>query len=350
MGRRLAHLVAKDTRVSVRNHFFTVALILALLITLVNTFLVPEDISLERRTFILDTTPEQRLQAEFLAGAREWAVIPAASREELETGMLDYRHSVGVIVAPGSAIPEVSLVFQRDENAQVRNLVAADVEAQVRRAYGPAEPEAVVGQVVLRGETAPEKPPFNKLLLPFWLYTLVILGMIGFGAALVFREKEDGTLRAYQVTPGRIWEYLLGKAVSLSLLGVFFAFLLALLNLGLGVNYLHLALITVLGSVFVGLLAITVANFFEDLTQFIYAGLVLEAFLFIPVFTYFFPSFAPAVSQWLPTYHALFAFREIVFPTEGARLIREAVWVLAIANIILLFLGSLAFRKQLERA
>jgi hypothetical protein len=71
MGRRLAHLVAKDTRVSVRNHFFTVALILALLITLVNTFLVPEDISLERRTFILDTTPEQRLQAEFLAGARE---------------------------------------------------------------------------------------------------------------------------------------------------------------------------------------------------------------------------------------------------------------------------------------
>lgn len=347
MLRRILGLTVKDLRNGARSHFFTAVAVTALLIAAVNHFVLPTDINPERQVVMLDLTGAV-CHGRGQVGSAGPPTRLVASQEELEAALAADRYSVGLILSPSAGRePEITILFHGGEATEVRNSTSADVAMLVQRLLG--ETTAIDTQV-LRPGARHTSQPLGRVLVPFWLYADVILSMLGFGAALIFTEKQEGTLVAYRVTPGRLWEYMIAKALSLALLGLVFAAILVGLSPGMSPDVVSLGVLVALGAMFVSLLAITVSSYFADLTQFLYVALAMEAVLILPVYSYFFPSFAPEAARWLPTYHLVFAFRQALLGDIGGHVIAEAVRSLALSSGVMLVAGSMFVRRQIEKA
>ncbi|MBO8128386.1 MAG: ABC transporter permease [Peptococcaceae bacterium] len=346
MLRRLGHLIVKDGRVAVRNHYVTVVVILAAFYIVFTNFIVPDDISLNHRTYILDTTPQKILLRKALQEDQEGRVHPVSSRDELRKRMLGDRNSIGLVIEPGPEHLQIIFVFQGFESQRARNLLAAAVDDMAIDLFG-WERAAEITTITLRESVSAPKPPFNLALLPVLLLSEAALTGLFFIAAMIFMEKEDRTLQAYAVTPGGIWEYLLAKTIVLAALAVGFTLALILSTIGTGINFLQLVVVTLLGSAFASLLGALLANYFNNLTEFIFPMLGGIALLSLPAISYFWPSFSPGWMTWLPTYPLIFALREILFSAGSPEIVRQAIWQLLVYNVVILPVAVAAFRRRL---
>ena len=169
----------------------------------------------------------------------------------------------------------------------MRNLLAVSVEAQLRELYGEPWPQQVqLQQQFLRPQTEAATVPFNHLMVPIFLFSdAAMIGLL-FIIALIFMEKEEGTLMAYLVTPGRVFEYLLSKALSLALLAVVFTAIFVPPILGMQPNYLHLLAVMVVTSIFTSLLGAWLGLYFENLNQAMFPMVGLIVVLGIPAVAY----------------------------------------------------------------
>lgn len=354
MLRRLWLSLRRDHQINLRNYYYLVTIAVALIYLALIRWLIPADLSLKPALYVLDETADGRYAAYVLeqAAANPYAgpATLAGSVEELQAALEANQNSVGIALADAAPLPAVTLYFQSYMNPQVRNLMAVAVEDSLREAYGRPWPVAQeLPRETLRGQgQAPV--PFNLALTPFLLFSDTALIGLLFIAALIFMEKEEGALGAYLVTPGRIWEYIVSKALNLALLAVIFTLVLTLPTLGLRPNYLHLLAVMAMGSIFASLLGAWVAVYFDNLTQFLFPAVALMLVISLPAVAYFVPSFAPFWPQLLPTYALIFGLREAAFPTGSPEIVGSALLILLVANLALLAVSSYAFRRQIARA
>jgi ABC-type Na+ efflux pump permease subunit len=352
MLRRLWTSLRRDNLINLRNHFYTVQLLVAV-IYVVTVWLTPETLSVKPDVYLADLTADGR----FAAHAQQEAPAPGTtgelflldSAEAVQQALQENRSSVGIVLREGadSPLPQVSLYFQGHENAKVRNLLAVAVEDELRELYQQPWQSTVAVQVEqLRGGAARDIS-LREMLVPILLFSDA--GMVGlmFIAALVFMEKEEGTLRAYLVTPGRVWEYLLSKALTLAWIAILFTLILVPVTIGLGANYLHLLAIIVLGSLMTSLFGAAIAVYFDNFTQFLLPMIGIVMIIGLPAMAYFMPGFSPLWMRWLPTYPFVFGLREAVFPSGNPQIVYTALLVLAGTSAVLLALGSLSFKRQL---
>jgi ABC-type Na+ efflux pump permease subunit len=225
------------------------------------------------------------------------------------------------------------------------------VETDLRSLFElPPSEEVVVNTTILRGDGEEQKVPFNEMWVPILLFTdTALIGMV-FIAALLFMEKEEGTLRAFLVTPGHSWEYLLSKTLTLALLAALFTLIFVPLTIGAGPNYLYLLLLMAAGSLFGSLLGAWVAVYFDNLSQYLFPALTLMVVLSLPAVAYFTPSFSPWWLRLFPTYPLVFGLREALFPSGSPQIVFSALSVLLGLSLLLLVISSRVFKRQLARA
>lgn len=354
MWQRLWLSLRRDWQITWRNFYYLVTLAVALVYLALTLWIIPAETTLKPTLYVVDQTGDLRYvayieqQAQVEGTTEQVALLNSVA--ELQAAMADQQNSIGVLVSAGTLLPEVTLFFQGYENPQVRNLLAVAVEDSLREVYDrPWVTPVKIGHQFLRPQvTAPI--PFNHMLVPALLFSdAAMIGLL-FIAALIFMEKEEGTLLAYLVTPGRVWEYLLSKALNLSLLALLFALILVPLTVGGRANYLHLLAVMLLGSMLVSLFGAWIAVHFENLTQFLFPAIVLITIISLPGIVYFVPSFAPLWLRLFPTYLLATGLREAVFPSGNPQIVSNALLGLLLLNGVLLGLSSRGFRRQLARS
>lgn len=349
MLRRLWLSLRRDNLINFRNHYYTVVAVVAILYLVALTWLIPENATTKHATFVADLTPGAPVAAEIKALDAEKRLTFFANADGLRQAMRQQKNSVGLLIEEGQPLPAVTLFFQGHENQRLQNLLAVSTEDLLRQIYG--QPWTLqVDRISLRGAAAGGPVPLNKTLLPLFLFSdPAMIGLI-FIAALLFLEKQEGTLKAYLVSPGRIWEYLFSKALTLTLLALLFTLILVPPVMGAGPNYPALLALMTAGSIFAALLGAWVAIYFDSLAQFLFPAIILMTVLTLPMASYMIPSFSPVWIRLFPTYPLVFGLREALFPTGNPQVVYSALATLLVLDVLLLAGASRSFRRQVVRS
>ncbi|MCK4258993.1 MAG: ABC transporter permease [Halanaerobiales bacterium] len=346
MIKRFFGLLAKDTKITFRNHYYTIVIALAVMYIVAVNFFIPADFSIKPKVFILNETGSD--QVLYVVGEDERDKLTIVnSEEELHSKLNEKTNRLGIIARNANGTPNIELIFQGSENVKVRNLLAAMFYDRLGKIYSGVEDSFEVE--VLKPDLVVNHPAFNKAMIPVFVFSeAAMLGLLLI-VTLVFAEKSEGTIRAYNVTPGGIIEYLLSKNLAMTFVSLVFTVLLVVFTLGFSVDFLYLFIVIILASFFASTLGLLIASFFQNLSQFIYWGLLVVIVATLPAAAYFVPAFAPFFIRWLPTYHLVFTLKEIFFSTGNVGVIYSGSFALLCADVILFTLTVYAYKKRFKQ-
>jgi len=209
--------------------------------------------------------------------------------------------------------------------ASTRVILGVTTLAAIRDLAGQSPPvEVVVTQLGAEGFV-----PIEDRLVPLIVFYSVVIAAMFLPAASLVDEREKRTIDAVLVTPTRMSEVLLGKAV----LGVVLALLMGLVSLALndafGGQPAAMVVFLLVGAVMmaeVGLILGCWARDSNTLFSAIKGGGILIA---LPAFFFLFPALPQWIPMLVPTYYFLGPIYEIATQgdTLGDHLMEVAVAV-----------------------
>ncbi|TVR57789.1 MAG: ABC transporter permease [Spirochaetaceae bacterium] len=317
--RRLASLVRQDLILAWRNGHIVVVLAIAALMIALIVFL-PEKIASGPGEYVLDEIPGAPVRAAVLRLGGDASSLPR-TREEYETLLESRPNTIGIEISGSLDDPVVQIVTRTSAPEQTMNLLVASIEQVLRDARGeqPAEPPVEF----LR----PQAPvvPLNLSGIPIFLAFEV--GILGFllVAVFVFGEKQEATIRAYRVSPGGLWPYIVSKAIVFVLISIVYGVLVVAAGLGFAVDWLSILALVVWASLFMTIFGLGFAAWFRNLSHWFFPGLAVLVLNLLPFVSYVYPVWSPAWVTFVPSYALVYALREALFPTGNRELIVQTL-------------------------
>lgn len=345
MIKRFFILVKQDLLVALRNYFHYAILFLVLLMVVVVNFVIPQEVKLTPTEIFYDGTINKVFESYLLQEGVEQDRI-FQSKNELIEKVKEQNNRIGIIMEGTLENAVFTTIHQGSESTEILNVLDATIETTLDQMRG------VVAQTNHRIEYLRPKSAaisFNKNMIPLFMVAEVI--MLGFMliAVMVFQEKEEGSVRAYRVSPGGVLEYILSKAVVNLILALVYGGLVVLFTMGLKVNYLALFSVIVLANFLMTLIGLSISVFFRSLQEFLFVGVAILAITALPMISYLTPSFAPKFITWLPSFPVLFGIREILFPSGKVGFIASLNWVLLVESILFLGISYFAVLSKLMK-
>lgn len=346
MLRRLWTTFKRDMLINWRTGYVAITLLVVIIYTALIRWAIPAELRTTEVAYLLDQTTGGRV-GEMLASSGEGITL-VSSVDELTELMSENQNSIGIALADGSPF-EATYYFQPFQGERARNLIISVMDSRLHAIYEGQMPQPVASRSLREGAAA-QRIPFNKLLVPVTLFSdPAMIGLV-FIAVLIFMEKDEGTLRAFLVTPGRIWEYLISKALTIAVLSVGFTLIFVPATVGFaGVNWPALLGLIVLCALFSSLLGAAVSVFFNNISQFLFPAILTMLFIGLPSIAYFVPGFSPVWLRVLPTYPLALGLREAIFPTGSTQNILMAALYGLAAVLVMLIIASAVFKRQLVR-
>jgi hypothetical protein len=159
-----------------------------------------------------------------------------------------------------------------------------------------------------------------KLLLVLLAFEVVVIGYL-FSAAVIFQEKQEGTVRAFRVTPGSAGVYLTAKTIFWTAAGVLYGALMlftaTLFSLSSGM-WLQIMSAVVLSSLFYTLLGIGIAVYFTTISEWFIIGVMVLIINMLPILALEFPAISNPVLKWIPSHPFIFWLEEVFRGSAGA--------------------------------
>jgi ABC-2 type transport system permease protein/fluoroquinolone transport system permease protein len=325
--KRFLSLFVQDLVVTYRSgHVLITAIILAIVLALV-AFL-PRSVATHQE-LICDATPEQAL-IDYLLEQGYPRDLLFDSREDLAAALAKQPDKIGLVLAGDLAAPRVEIIVQATQAEENIRLLQASLDSVLAELRGDP-PAGLPAVELLRAPASPV--PLNLNLIPIFLvFEVVFLGFF-IVAVMVFQEKQEGTVRAYRVTPARTLAYVLSKTVLFAVLGLAYGGIVLVAAFGGSINYPPILAILVLSSSLITMLSLAVSVFFRDLSEWFFVGVGILLVSSLPMISYALPSFAPAWMTWLPTYPAVFAVRNVLFHGAGLANVAPALSYLLLLNL-----------------
>lgn len=350
MLKRYLGLLKKDIVTGLRNYYFLIVIAVALLFVFIINFVIPEDISIKPSVYYyVEYEGMMRKQFEKVIGQSKEEhknIYEVNSRDEVIQNVKDNTNSLGMIVKNTEGKPTIEFILQGYENQKLRNALILSMKDEINKIVNQ---DIEIDIVKLKEGLNITKIPTNKNVLPiFLLMEPTSLGLILI-ASLIFMEKDEGTIRAYIVTPGRLPEYLASKITLMIILGLISTFISTVLVVGFNVDFLSLMVLVVLGGIFFSAVGLILASFFQNISQSIIWLIIISILISLPMVSYFVPSFAPLYIRILPTYPLMFAIREAVFPTGNTDIIFSNIIYFLILSLGSYLLSILAYKLHLVR-
>lgn len=337
----LSVLTARELKIAFRNHFFSIIILLAVIYLAAIFFVIPEEVVLDPQVFYSDLTGEgvvKKALADFRGSITE-----LKSEAEVYQSLKEENYAWGLVAQKGKPVPQFTFIFQGWEDPKLKKLLIANTENYLAENYLNT---TTVFQIEEIGNSNFQKPAFNKFLVPIFLFSEVVMLGLFFVAALIFIEKDEGTFKAFLITPGNIWQYLLAKIVVMAVLAVSFTLLFTLPTLGLQPNYGQLIILIILCSIFTSLIGVLLASYFNNLSQFLFPAVFVLGILTIPSISYLFPSVSPIFIRFLPTYDFVFGLRQAVFNLGQEAVIFKTSLMFLFLDLILFYLAKIRFSQQ----
>jgi hypothetical protein len=320
--KRIALMLEQDFKLLLRNAIFWVVTATLVLIIVTVNFLIPADFSATKTEL-----------AVYGLGYDVPGAVKLDSVQAVERHVAD-RAAVGLVYEGG----QYTLVHQG-----IGEKAAA---AAVALLLPPAAALPQVDVLELRGQAA--VIPENLRLTPVFIcFEAMILGFL-MASVLMLGEKQEQVLKAYRISPGGATRYVAGKTLLFALAGAAYAALMAVFTVGFRFNWLEFLLLGMIGSALYTLLGMCLAVFFRDMSGWFFTALVILSVNMLPAISYSNPSFSPAWITAIPSYQAIFAYAEVLFPTgKGAAL---PILLLAVETCVAFVLCTALVRGKLFSA
>lgn len=342
-GDSFRSLLRQDMSIVFRNGYVYVVLGLAVLFILLVNFAIPKQIEVTGREYLVDLTAGQLIAP--LARSAGPAEYLLNSEEELRLALEQDSQAVGIVFQGDRENPQAIIYVQGNEPEKAMRSLEAAVISFWNTAGNLGQP--VTHQELLR--PAGEKPPFNLGLVPLFLtFESALIGLF-FVSALVFQEKEEGSIRAFRVSPAGTWPYILSKITVNVLLSLLSGFLLFVFTLGFRPELPAVLLLVALAGCLLMAFGLTISVFFKGLSEFVYVVAVIMTVVSLPIVSYFMPSFSAAFFPFIPTYPLMFGIRELVFSTGKTGFYLQMLLVLAVEILVLLVLARIAVERKLMK-
>ncbi len=320
--KRFALSLERDFKLLLRNAIFWVMTATLVAIILTVNFIVPEDFSASKTqvaVYGLDYT---------VPGAK---VLRSA--EEVEQYITD---NAGL-----------GIIFENGRYTLIHTGLGEKTAAAAAAALLPASldlPQIEVSELRQQTRAIPE----NIRLTPVFIcFEAIILGFL-MSAVLMLSEKHEQVLKAYRISPGGTLRYVSGKAALFALIGTAYAVLMAVTTVGFDFDWAGFITVTLLGCALYTLLGMSLAVFFKDISGWFMTALVLLSLNMLPAISYSSPAFSPGWISAIPSYTAIFAYSEILFPVGKG--VIAPVLILGAEVVAALALCSALVRAKLLRA
>jgi len=337
--KKLMATFLNDAKLSFRGLYFYIEIAMAAIFVLVMVFVVPDNFDASQHIYLLDQTQDQGMSRLF----EDSDVETFEDRDALEEALEENRSAVGLVLSQQNGITTYDFVLQGFESDRMVETLRASVEAQFRRlASGSFD----LPEVVLLEEKT--EPLTNKqYILP--IYLSLNIGLMGLFiiAAYIFLDKEEGVIKAFSVAPVRISQYLTSKAMIMVMTGLLTSIPTVMILHGFDMNYLYFSLAVMSFSFFGSALGLLISSFFDSMMKSMGALYTVIMLMILPSLTYFMPAFSPWFMKFIPSYHMLFTFRDILLNQGNTGYILSSIGVFALIGIGLMGLATMRFKKTL---
>lgn len=343
---RLLATFRKDMILSFRSFYMYIEIIMALIIVAILVFVIPDDTPLQTPVLVhigIEGQTGDQLLEHLTEETGSIQLTLADSADAVRAGMEEQRDAVGLIVDLKDNKINYTFILQGYESEQVRNIL----ETAFLSSISAALPDYVDRTQTTVLDQAVEKLPTRFDILP----VLLILNSAFVGlfiiASYIFMDKEEGTIKAFAVSPARIWEYLLSKAGMMLVTGLITGLITVLAVAGSRVHLLLFLPLMIACNLFGSTLGLLISSFFDSITKSLGALYVAIIVLSLTSVSYFMPSFSPWFIKILPTYPMLFAVRETIVIQPDSAYVLSWSAVFLTASIVLFLLAELRFRRTL---
>ena len=341
---KLLYSFLKDMQLSLKGFYIYIELGFSLVFVAILIFVVPENFDPKITVYahLALEGPFQAVAEESIA-QKGYEVILMGSREEVEAELADDRSSVGLAVSLEDGRIIYDYILQGYEDQKFRNIIKASIETGfVSKMPGYRNVTTVT---TLEGSV--EKLSDRLNMLPVFLGLNAAFMGLFIIASYIFLDKDEGTIRAFAVTPAKVWHYLLGKVGVLLVSGLMSGLVATVLIAGLKANYLHLIVLLIACNGFGSALGLFIASFFDTMTKamgWLYMSVIVLAFAAV---SYYMPAFSPLIIRILPSYPMLFAFRETLYEVANVGYIYANVVGFTLAGVVFFLLSNRRFKKTL---
>ncbi|MBN2653008.1 MAG: ABC transporter permease [Spirochaetales bacterium] len=359
----------KEMQLAAKSFYFYIELGMAVVLLIIVLFVVPKNFSKTQKQFLfidlpapmvqmmvagMSSSPDlqaedvvlkskgQKLSVKLFQGKGKKLYL-AESREDL-ISLAESQRQPGVVVSLADGQLVYDYYMQGYESQKVVNLIKA---AHAQGGGFMDLKQAVAPQIEVKSlETEGVILSDRENLVPVFLFLNgCIMGMFII-ASYIFLDKGEGIIKAYAITASHIWVYLASKIAVLQTTTLFTSLLLVIPVFGLKVNYLMLILILLASSLFISLIGLIVASFYQNILKAfgILFGLII--LFMLPALAYMIPSWDPLWIRYLPTYPMVESFKEIVVRGDMLYVGLASLGYLG-ASILLFVFANFRYRKTL---
>ncbi len=352
---RIRNLFQKDLILGIKDVFILMEIGFAVFIVLLLLLVIPADIKKEGVVYIYDPTTiiEDFVKTVLPDHEERKGEFYVESREEIIEKMLENKSAIGMIITKkGTEHFNIEFLVQPYTSSWIAKHVEIEMEDLFSILLPPAGkyPLDVYESVRITSLQWGIRDilPFNKRIMPPIL--LMMVGILGLFAmvSLVGQERTDLTIRAYRITPGGLWEFLVSKNLVILLTGFISFTILYLPMIGFQ-GYLESLIIMILTILMGSALGAILGSFFKNPIGAMLWVLLIMIVLTLPVVSLFSPIFSPAWLKLLPFYHALFGLDAAIFPDNNSHIIWEGVLILGCIDLVLLPLSALIFSMKIRK-
>ncbi len=345
MIKKLANAIAQDFLLTFRSgHIYVILAMAAIILILV--FALPAQVNVQSAEYFFDEGGSGPFTAFLLqSGVPQESIVQSGS--ELNDLLAENQKAIGIIFNGDLQSPDFKIIVQGDIPKENINLLEASLDMFIKMLQGSYTPVEAKVTTLMPGT---EPIPLNKNMIPiFMTFEVILLGFL-IGAVLIFQGKQEGSLRAYRVSPGGTLVFILSKVILYAVLSLVYGLSVSLIAFGFSFNYFHLSILIVLSSALMTLLGLAIAVFFTNISEWFFAGALLLVVAMLPTLSYAIPMFSPRFITWIPTYRIIFGFRDILFGIGSQSNLNQTYLIGVVALIISFVFCYVLVDKKLMKA
>lgn len=166
-------------------------------------------------------------------------------------------------------------------------------------------------------------------------------------AAYIFLDKQEGIIKAYAVTASKVWQYLMSKVGVLMVTTVVTSLVIVVPVMRLKPDYLLLTLFLVVTAFAFSSLGLVLTTYYRDMMQSFGVFYIIIVAMIIPNISYFAPSWEPGWIRWIPTYHMLESFKEVISGGSDVGYVLNVSAGFFAAGLLMFLFANYRFKKTL---
>lgn len=340
---KLLSTFMKDLTLSFRSFYIYIEIIMAVIFVAVLLFAVPENFTAENKVFLSIDLPDTA-RSDFLDDLSGDAAVTLVADQAAVTAALEAdRSAAGLVISLKEGKIDFNFILQGYESEQTINILRQGFINEIAREMPGYRDQTTL--TILDPDA--EKLSDRVNMLPVFLVLNSAFVGLFIIASYVFMDKEEGTIRAFAVTPCKVWQYLLSKVGVMVVAGLTTGLITALAVSGLQMKILPFCLLLIVTNAFGSILGLFIASFFDSITKAMgWLYLVIIVFSFTSV-SYYMPSFSPVYIRILPSYPMLYAFRQVFLKQPDPTILYGTVLLFAGLSVVIFLLTSWRYKKTI---